>query len=197
MSLRARRIRTISSLAFLCVAAAAAPALAVEPAGGAPGVAEVAPGGAEVAPGVALSSDLGGRWQGPTYELSRRAGNDCEGSRCKLTLDIVKCASGWCGVEVLDAGKRCGATALTLETGTASGGAPQYRGKLSLAQGTEPYVVEAYLMAAAGDAERELQIVGDTGGEFRMFRRSFPFNATLVRAGEPACKPESTVSLLD
>lgn len=185
MGLRARRTGMISSLALVCVAAGAVSLTAGE--------------AVEDAPPLPVSADLGGRWEGPSFELSRRAdaAPDCEGVRCKLTLDIVKCANGWCGVEVLEAGKRCGATALTLETGAASGGAPQFRGKLSLAKGTEPYVVEAYLVTVAGETERELQIVGDTGGEFRMFRRSFPFNATLVRAGEPTCKPDTTVSLLD
>lgn len=130
-----------------------------------------------------------------TYELARR-GADCDGKPCTLTLDLVRCRDGWCGVEVTGVERRCGATALTLDGG-ASGGINPFKGKLELARGTEPYVVEAYLVPASGDDARpELQILGDTGGKFRMFRRSFPFSATLARAGEAACRPESTVSSL-
>jgi len=116
-----------------------------------------------------------------------------------LTLDVVRCADGWCGVEVIGAEQRCGGTALRLDGGAANGGeVTLFKGKLELAKGTEPYVVEAYLVAMdAGSAKRELQITGDTGGAFRVFRRSFPFNATLVRVAEAQCRPESTVSLLD
>lgn len=185
MGLRTRCIRIVSSFAALCVLAAAAPALAtdsaIEPAAASGGV------------------DLSGRWQGRSFILARRD-SDCSGKRCVLTLDIMKCATGWCGVEVLDGEARCGATALRLDAGTTAEGTttPQFRGNLELAKGTEPYVVEAYLVSAGGEGtERELQIAGDTGGEFRMFRRSFPFNATLVRAGEPSCRPESAVSLLN
>ncbi len=151
------------------------------------------------APTVApVAVDLTGRWEGRTFELARR-GADCDGKPCTLTLDLVRCASGWCGVEVIGTGRRCGATALKLDGGEGNpGGSTLFRGKLALAQGTEPYVVEVYLVTMNEDAGamRELQIAGDTGGEFRMFRRSFPFNATLAQTGEAKCRPESTVSSL-
>jgi hypothetical protein len=116
-----------------------------------------------------------------------------------LVVDIAKCQTGWCGVEVVGSEQRCGATALKLDSGQETGGSSTlFKGKLELAKGTEPYVVEAYLVSmSGGDVKTELQISGDTGGEFRMFRRSFPFNATLVRSGDAHCRPESTVSLLD
>jgi hypothetical protein len=116
-----------------------------------------------------------------------------------LVVDIAKCQTGWCGVEVVGSEQRCGATALILDSGQETGGSSTlFKGKLELAKGTEPYVVEAYLVSmSGGDVKTELQISGDTGGEFRMFRRSFPFNATLVRSGDAHCRPESTVSLLD
>jgi hypothetical protein len=147
---------------------------------------------------VAAAADLSGRWEGQTYELAR-ARSDCGEGPCKLTLDVAKCGTGWCGVEVVGAERRCGGTALKLDGGGADGGsAPVFKGNLSLAKGTEPYVVEvSYLTGpAAGEIEPQLQIVGDTGGEFRMFRRSFPFNATLARTGDATCRPESTVSML-
>jgi hypothetical protein len=192
MVLGTRCNRIVSSFAALCVLAAAG---LLATAGQAP--AGDAPDTQESTPGVA---NLSGRWQGRSYELSRRE-DDCSGTRCLLTLDIMKCTSGWCGVEVLDGDKRCGETALKLDAGTQAAGnvVPVFKGTLELAKGTEPYVVEVYVVPGGrdGSPDRDLQIAGDTGGEFRMFRRSFPFNATLARTGEPACKPETSISLLD
>lgn len=175
----------VSSFAALCVLAAAARAVAGDAAIDRPSEAPAA-------------ADLAGRWEGRTFELARAA-SDCGDTPCTLTLDLARCASGWCGVEVIGAEHRCGATALRLDDGTEAGGsARQFKGRLELAKGTEPYVVEAYLVTLSGEgAETQLQIVGDTGGEFRMFRRSFPFNATLVRVSDAKCRPESTVSLLE
>lgn len=185
MSVKIRGIRIVSSFAALCVLAAAGPALAGDtaspPSGDAP-----------------AAIDISGRWEGRSFELARRA-EDCGDKRCALVVDIARCQTGWCGVEVIGSEQRCGATALKLDGGQAGGGTSTlFKGKLELAKGSEPYVVEAYLVTMGGDEVRtELQIVGDTGGEFRMFRRSFPFNATLVRSGDAHCRPESTVSLLD
>ena len=41
-----------------------------------------------------------------------------------------------------------------------------------------------------------LQITGDTGGQFRAFRRSFPFEAQMARTQDAVCKPPQTVSSL-
>lgn len=151
-------------------------------------------------PAVGERIDIAGRWQGASYEL-KRGRIDCAEAPCTLTLDLVACGSGWCGVEV-ETGNRCGATALRLDGGTLSqsSGAPLFKGSLSLAKGTEPYVVEVNFFAAGhgeGEGAPELNIVGDTGGEFRIFRRSFPFSATLAKVGDATCRPESTVSRLD
>jgi hypothetical protein len=161
-------------LGALCVAAAAAAVSAVQPAG--------AVGAASIA----------GRWQGPNYMLSARA-PDCEGGRCTLTLDIVPCGTGWCGIEVASDNK-CGGTALKLDAGEGGGSSTVFKGSLELARGTEPYVVQAYLVPSSGDDKEWLEIQGDTGGEFRVFRRSFPFNAHLVRAGDAICRTEKPVS---
>jgi hypothetical protein len=176
-----RTIGRILSLVGLCVLAGAAPVSAEE-------------GQRPAAP-----ADLAGRWEGNTYELSRARSAECGGGPCKLTLDLVRCGAGWCGVEVVGAERRCGLTALKLDGGTGAdnGSVPVFKGSLSLAKGTEPYVVEVYLVApGAGDTGPSLQIVGDTGGEFRVFRRSFPFNATLAKISDATCRPESTVSML-
>ncbi|MCC7250739.1 hypothetical protein [Hyphomicrobium sp.] len=187
MARAARGIRIIASIAALCVLATAGQ---LARAGDVADDTTPAPTQATV--------DLAGRWEGRSYEMAR-AGVDCGDKPCMLTLDLARCGDGWCGIEVIGREQRCGATALRLDAGAANpGGSALYKGKLELAKGTEPYVVEAYLMSMAeGETQRELQIVGDTGGEFRMFRRSFPFNATLARISEARCQPESTVSLLD
>lgn len=182
-------VRRGAILAALCGFAWAAPL----------GVEAAEPGAAQNA-AAAVRIDIAGRWQGRTYELSRDRRTCGEGG-CTLTLDLVACGSGWCGVEV-ETGNRCGATAMRLDGGTPSqsSGSPLFKGSLSLAKGTEPYVVEVNFFAIGhgeGDGAPELNIVGDTGGEFRMFRRSFPFNATLAKVGEATCRPESTVSLRD
>lgn len=180
-------IRSVVSIALVCVLAAAGAALAENEAT----VEQPAP--------VAAAADLEGRWEGRAYELSRRVDCSADDQPCTLTLDVARCATGWCGVEVTGAERRCGATALKLDGGTVSGGGnPLYKGQLELAKGTEPYVIEAYLLAPSGDEKApQLEIAGDTGGEFRVFRRTFPFNATLARVSGATCKPETTVSSLE
>jgi hypothetical protein len=42
-----------------------------------------------------------------------------------------------------------------------------------------------------------IQISGDTGGIYREYRRSFPFEARLVRVKDAVCHAPATVSLLD
>ena len=164
-------------LGALCVAAAAA---AASPAGATP-----------QGDGIAATT-IAGRWQGTNYMTAARA-PDCDGGKCTLTLDIVPCDDGWCGIEVASDNK-CGGTALKLDAGETGGGSTVFKGSLELARGTEPYIVQAYLVPTAGDVTEWLEIQGDTGGEFRVFRRSFPFNAHLARAGEAVCKSEKPVS---
>jgi hypothetical protein len=135
------------------------------------------------------SADIAGRWQGDTYSLGR----SCDGGRCKIALDITRCGDGWCGVEVTEE-KTCGGRALALDAGKESEASVQFNGTLELAAGTEPYVVQAWLVADADGAPPKLDIIGDTGGEFRLFRRSFPFTATLARTGEAVCTSEKPVS---
>ena len=129
-------------------------------------------------------ADIGGRWQGDSY--ARETGG-------KLTLDIVACGTGWCGIRVAD-NNACGDTALRLDGGTSEGENLLFTGTLELAKGTEPYVVHTVLMPAADGAPATLQLTGDTGGEFRAYRRSFPFEAQLARASDPVCHAPQTVS---
>jgi len=132
------------------------------------------------------AADIGGRWQGDSY--ARDAGG-------KLTLDIVACGAGWCGIKIGD-DNACGNTALKLDGGTMDGENLLFTGTLELARGNEPYVIHTYLMPAAEGAPATLQLIGDTGGTFRAYRRSFPFEAQLTRASDPVCHAPQTVSSL-
>ena len=153
-------------------------------------LAAASPAGAEL-----TAASIAGRWQGENLGFAR-APESCADGACTLTLDIVQCGEGWCGI-LVGRDNACGDTALKLEAGKGEAGGLLLKGTLELARGTEPYVVEAYLEPAAGDAPASLQLTGDTGGEFRAFRRSFPFNALLARASDAVCRSPQTVSLAD
>lgn len=137
---------------------------------------------------------VAGRWHSDrVWDMSRRA-TDCKDGKCGLTLDVVACGDSWCGIQVGENGA-CGLAALKLDAGkAASSGGMLFSGNLQLAGGTEPYIVEAYLQPPAGTAPMMLSMTGDTGGELKMFRRSFPFHATLARTGEATCGLEKPVS---
>lgn len=135
-------------------------------------------------------ANIAGRWQGDSW-ASKGSG--------KLTLDIVRCGEGWCGIRV-EADNACGGTALKLDAGNADNGGLQFNGTLQLAANTEPYVVQTWMIEPdadepAGSALR-LSITGDTGGQFRAYRRSFPFEAQLARIGDAVCHAPQTVSAL-
>ncbi len=138
------------------------------------------------------AANIAGRWQGPSY-----AG---EGGG-PLTLDIVACGAGWCGVKV-EAGDKCGGTAMKLDAGDALPDSDyiQFKGTLQLASGTEPYVVQTSIFLPVPDdppgAPLKMQITGDTGGEFRAYRRSFPFEAQMARTKDAVCQAPATVSSL-
>jgi hypothetical protein len=138
------------------------------------------------------AASIAGRWQGESY--ARDAGGP-------LTLDIVACGTGWCGVKV-EAGDKCGGTALKIDAGVILPDSDyiQFKGTLELAPGTEAYVVQASLFVPTPDtpsgAPLTLQITGDTGGEFRAYRRSFPFEAQMARIKDAVCQAPQTVSAL-
>jgi hypothetical protein len=138
------------------------------------------------------AASIAGRWQGDSYA------SDASGP---LVLDIVACGSGWCGVKV-EAGDKCGGTALKIDAGVAETGSDyiQYSGTLQLAPNTEPYVVRTSVFQPTPDdpvgSPLKLQITGDTGGEFRAYRRSFPFEAQMARVKDAVCHAPQTVSSL-
>lgn len=131
-------------------------------------------------------ADIAGRWTGASYSAIRSG---------TLTLDIVACGAGWCGVMV-GAGEACGSIALKLGAGQAVKDDARFQGSLELAPGTEPYTVHATIFAPEEGKPLAMQLTGDTGGEYRAFRRSFPFESTLFRVEDAACHAPGTVSSL-
>jgi len=131
--------------------------------------------------------DVAGRWQGQTWT------SDSNGP---LTLDIVACGDGWCGIRVA-ANDTCAGTALKVNAGAVEEDAARFEGTLELAAGTEPYVVHVAVFAPdEAGKPREMQITGDTGGQYRAYRRSFPYEAALVRIKDAVCHAPQTVSSL-
>lgn len=129
---------------------------------------------------------LDGRWSGAPYAIQNDASR-CENGECKLVLDIVPCAAGWCGIEVTKANV-CGGEAMQLKTHSDQKRQNAFEGKLSLGKDTQAYVIDANVQPAEDGRPATLEIVGDTGPEFRWFRRSFPFHAALTRISDAVCK---------
>lgn len=133
------------------------------------------------------ATDIAGRWQGTTWAQETGGG---------LTLDIVACGDGWCGIRVA-ANDVCAGTALKVGTGVVEENNAQFEGTLELAAGTEPYTVHATIFPPEEGKQLTMQITGDTGGQFRAYRRSFPFEAEMARTQDAVCKVPQTVSSLD
>ncbi len=57
------------------------------------------------------AANIAGRWQGDSWA------NEAGGP---LTLDIVACGDGWCGIKV-EANDACGGTALKIDAGVSQG----------------------------------------------------------------------------
>jgi hypothetical protein len=138
--------------------------------------------------GEITTATIVGRWQGPSWVD--------ESGEAPLTLDIVACGQGWCGVRVA-ANDTCGGTALKVNAGIVEENNAQFEGTLELAVGTEPYTIHATIFPPQPDGKLTMQVTGDTGGQFRAYRRSFPFEAQLARVQDPVCQPQQTVSSLD
>jgi hypothetical protein len=129
---------------------------------------------------------LAGRWSGAPYAIKNDA-TRCDKGECKLVLDIVACAAGWCAVEV-DKQNACAAEVMQLKTHSDPNRQNAFEGKLSLGKDTQDYVIDANVQPAEDGRPATLEIVGDTGPEFRWFRRSFPFHAALTRVSDAVCK---------
>jgi hypothetical protein len=109
-------------------------------------------------------------------------------AREKLTLDISRCAAGWCGVAVDDG--RCGRTVLRL--GAGAGDDKSLEGSLQLMPDSKPYVVRAFLHQK--DGATAMAIMGNTGDRYALMRRTFEFSGVFARTDAPSCAPDSKVS---
>ncbi len=152
--------------------------------------------------------NIAGRWTGSPFAI-RADPSRCGPDGCALTLDIVACATGWCGIEV-KAGNICAGEALTLrahgdmdpgareettrEARPALGRFGTFEGRFSLSEGTQAYFVEANYRPQGPDAPARLYFVGDTGPGMMMFRRSFPFQVTMERQGDAVCTSAKPIS---
>lgn len=134
---------------------------------------------------------LAGRWSGQHLGYGRAgdSGACANGdSGCTLTYDFVACNEGWCGIAVKD-DKTCGAIGVRLAANSEiKKGASAFKGQLVITKGSAPYAVEAWYRVEGGSAK--LLLIGDTGPELRIMRRSFPFEAELARTGDATCTLE-------
>ena len=138
------------------------------------------------------SPSIAGRWSGTPHAV-RHDASRCGPDGCKLVLDIVACGAGWCGIEV-DRQNTCAGEALQLAVHRDPKREAAFEGRFSLGKDTQGYVVEATFEAPEEGRPARLYLVGDTGPEFMMFRRSFPFHAALTRTGDPVCETDKPVS---
>jgi hypothetical protein len=152
--------------------------------------------------GIDKPIDLSGRWTGKRFGYGVRGPDemDCTGNVCRMIFDIVACDGGWCGIAVGD-DKPCGTTGLHLSVDKNAHRPQSFDGTLELAKGSAPYVIKAWYRAgpSAGDSKSKdsaahLLIVGDTGTELLMMRRSFPLQAGLTRIGDAACTLDKATS---
>lgn len=137
---------------------------------------------------------LAGRWSGSHYGYGRGADREsCSAEGCKLTYDIVACKQGWCGIAVND-DKTCGAIGVRLTADTKSPEPNTFDGKLELAKGSAAYTVKAWFYADKDSGTVQIRLLGDTGPELLLMRRSFPFEADLARTGDATCTLDKATS---
>jgi hypothetical protein len=137
------------------------------------------------------SISLAGRWSGPHYGYGRQGSSEHCAAGCALTYDIVACKDGWCGIAV-NADKTCGRIGVRLAADAKSEGGIEFNGKLELTKGSAPYTVKAWYRA--DDGRIGLHVLGDTGPELLLMRRSFPFQADLARTGDATCTLDKATS---
>jgi len=131
------------------------------------------------------ASDLAGRW------MSSAA--DAKG---QLRYDLVPCGNGWCGVEVKE-DKTCGRTALRLDAGASTQFGVTFFGSFERAAATQPYAVKAQLYVQpqpAAPSGLMLFVQGSTDGNFQPFRRTYPMQMLMTRAGDAVCHAEQRTS---
>jgi hypothetical protein len=188
------------TLVRLCSRAAVGAGMVLASVVGAHGITAAVVGAASAEPANVAPVNIAGRWSGPRFGFNMRApqGQDCGGKRCELTYDIVACGDAWCGIAVSNE-MPCGAIGIRLTPDIERNHRNAFKGRLELTKGSAAYTIEAwYAPPSTEGGERpeppRLSIVGDTGGELLMMRRSFPFQAELARVGDAQCTLEKATS---
>jgi len=133
----------------------------------------VGPARAQVSQVQVSPDQLAGRWVSATPAL---------------VLDISRCATGWCGVQVNDG--TCAQTALRLEVTNQTAKATVLKGTLLLATGSKPYQLTATLVQSEGALS--LSMAGNTEG--RMMMRTFEFRAVFARTRDASCAVDQKTS---
>jgi len=109
-----------------------------------------------------------------------------------LTLDLLRCGDGWCGVEVTKSGS-CGRTILRVANGTGDNEG-QLTGRLDRDPQAQPYAIAINLYRRNPNEPGTMMISGhsrsDTVTEFRPWRRVYPYMVSFTRVGDPACTPK-------
>jgi hypothetical protein len=111
-------------------------------------------------------------------------------SNQSLTLDLLRCGDGWCGVEVTKAGA-CGRTVLRARSGDEEG---QLTGRLELTTESQPYMIAINLYRRSASDPGKLMISGHTGTRFEPWRRTYPYAVVFARASDVTCQPDPKVS---
>jgi hypothetical protein len=114
-------------------------------------------------------------------------------SNKSLTLDLLRCGDGWCGVEVTQAGA-CGRTVLRARSNNDDDERYQLTGRLELATEGQPYMIAITLYQRSPSDPGELLISGHTGNRFEPWRRTYPYEMAFARSGEVTCRPDPKVS---
>jgi hypothetical protein len=111
----------------------------------------------------------------------------------RMTLDISRCGTSWCGVEVKN-DTTCGRTVLRLDQGTPHEveSFAEFAGRIEVAPGTQPYVVRASI--ARRDTGLQMHLSGHSGDKFEPWRRNYPYRQLMVRAGDAVCRADPKVS---
>ncbi len=102
-----------------------------------------------------------------------------------LTLDMARCAEGFCGMAV-DASGQCGRRVLTFAALAPPAGL-QPSGRLQLPEHRAPLDARVALALQRPGAPPSLEIAAVEAGSGAFMRRVFPFQAWLVRIGDAAC----------
>jgi hypothetical protein len=138
------------------------------------------------------ASDLAGRWVTSLGDAKEACGD----AGCRSAFDLVPCGSEWCGIEVKD-DKTCGRMALRLDAGAPTQYGIIFSGSFERAAATQPYIVKARLYEqprSATPGQLMLFVQGSTDRTFQPFRRTYPMQMLMTRAGDAGCRGEASTS---